>query len=542
MKKALRLSALSLTVLLFFSANGQAQPGLEKIKLQLRWHHQFQFAGYYAAKHQGYYQQAGFDVDIIAGSPERQPVTELLKGNVDFAEGNSEVLHARLTGKPIIALAAIYQRSPSILLTKQSSSIRTVDDLKNKTVMLVDGRDSHDVDLLAMLHAAQTPIDDINIISSSYQINDLYNNHVDAFNSYLSNEPFYLEERGIKYNALKPSDYGIDFYSDILFTSEAMAKKHPDKVNRFMAASLKGWQYALNRPEEIIQIIKNDYQSEKSFNHLRFEANTVRELIMPELISIGHIHPRRLQHMAEVFQQLGMVEDTKKLNGFIFHPTSWQDRAIKFLPYIGGIILLMAIAICIQAYTKKRLLHEIERRRAAENKLKQLALTDHLTELHNTRSFHQLISAETKRSERSKHPFSLITLDIDFFKGINDQYGHHVGDEVLCHLTTTVASNLRESDMFARVGGEEFVIILPNTREQQAVELAERARKKIEDNPYQFDEIHIRLTASFGVTEWRLFDNTNDTMERADQALYQAKRNGRNQVQLYVDLPAASKA
>ncbi|WP_019528355.1 GGDEF domain-containing protein [Dasania marina] len=532
MKKATLYCAYIASFLLLCS-HSLANLPLEKIRMQLRWHHQFQFAGYYAAKQQGYYQQAGFDVEIIAGDKNHQPITELLKGQVDFAEGNSEVLLARLQGKPLIALAAIFQRSPSILLSRQDSGISTVNDLNHKTVMLVDGVNSQDADLLAMLYAAKGSLDDINIIPSSYDISDLYQKKVDAFNGYISNEPFYLEERGIAYHMLRPSDYGIDFYSDILFTSKKMVAQHPYKVSRFVDATLQGWQYALDHPEEIIQLLKQQYQSAKSLNHLRYEANAVRELIIPELISIGHMHPRRFQHMANIFQELGMVENTEQLSGFIYKPITWQERFSSWWPYLAGIIIIMIAAILIQAYTNKRLEKEIDRRKRAEHELKKLALTDHLTKLHNPRSFHQLITAEIKRARRSKRAFSLIAIDIDFFKAVNDQYGHHIGDEVLQHLAKVLCTDLRASDMCTRVGGEEFIIILPETHEHQALELAERTRLTIEKSPFIKGEIYIPLTVSFGVTEWRLPDEVTDTMERADQALYQAKHKGRNCVQAY---------
>ncbi|MCR8922409.1 GGDEF domain-containing protein [Dasania sp. GY-MA-18] len=532
MKKA-KLYCYYLVSFLLLSNLSLANLPLEKIRMQLRWHHQFQFAGYYAAKQQGYYRQAGFDVEIIAGNKNRQPVAELLNGRADFAEGNSEVLLARLKGQPLVALAAIYQRSPSILITRKDSQINSTEDLINKTVMLVDGVDSQDADLLAMLYASHSSLENINIIPSSYNIADLYQGKVHAFNAYISNEPFYLEERGIAYTALKPEDYGIDFYSDILFTSQAMAKNNPDKVQRFVNATLKGWQYALDYPEEIIQLLKQQYQSPKSLNHLRYEANMVRKLIIPELISIGHIHPGRLERMATTFQDLGMIDNTAALSGFVFNPSTWQDRLFGWWPYFVAILASLIAALLVQAYTNKRLSGEIERRKKAEQELKKLALTDHLTKLHNPRSFHQLLSAELKRSQRNQSSFSLIAIDIDFFKAVNDQYGHHIGDEVLQHVAQILCTNLRESDMCNRVGGEEFIIILPDTPEQRALELAERSRLAIEKSPFIKGEIYIGLTMSFGVTQWQPKDEINDTLERADQALYYAKRHGRNRVQLF---------
>ncbi len=134
---------------------------LEKVRMQLRWHHQYQFAGYYAAKYKGYYEQAGFDVEIVAGGPDIQPVPELLAGRADFAEGNSEVLINRLNGKPLVALAAIFQHSPSVLITMADSNITKAEQLKNKRVMLAGNND--DADLIAMFRAAGLKENQINI-------------------------------------------------------------------------------------------------------------------------------------------------------------------------------------------------------------------------------------------------------------------------------------------------------------------------------------------------------------------------------------------
>ena len=201
---------------------------LQKIDFQLRWHHQFQFAGYYAAVEKGFYRAEGLDVRIHEAGPGITPVEELLSGRVQYAESNSEILYARLEGKPVVALAAIFQHSPSVLLARKELGINTPHDLIGKKIMLMNART--DADFHAMFLREGIHPDAIDIIPSSYDFSDLLSGKVAAFNSYLTNETFLMKQQGIDYTVINPSTYGIDFYSDILFTSEKELKNHPERV------------------------------------------------------------------------------------------------------------------------------------------------------------------------------------------------------------------------------------------------------------------------------------------------------------------------
>ena len=173
-------------------AHAQEQDNLEPIVMQIRWLHQFQFAGYYAAVHKGYYEERGLDVTIVAGSPTRKPVDEVLAGRAQYGEANSELLYHYLDGEPLVALAAIFQHSPSVLLTKKDSGIKTPQDVIGKKVMMVGG--TEDVDFLAMLANEGVNTDLVDIIPSSYNIQDLVDGKTDVFNAYLTNEHFFLLE------------------------------------------------------------------------------------------------------------------------------------------------------------------------------------------------------------------------------------------------------------------------------------------------------------------------------------------------------------
>jgi len=312
----------------------------EPIHLQLRWHHQFQFAGYYAALEKGYYKEVGLDVIIHEGTSEKKPVQEVLQGRAQYGEANSELLLERLRGAPLVALAAIYQHSPSVLIARKDTGISSPDDLSGKKIMLMD--QAVDADFVAMFNNEGIDISRLHIIPSSYEISDLVNGKVDAFNSYLSNEPYFLKQQGIEFTVLNPRNYGVDFYSDILFTTEDELKYHPERVKAFRQASLEGWYYAMDHPQEIIDLLLNKYKVDKSREHLEFEADAIRSLIIPDVIDLGHMNPWRWRHMAETFIKAGMVGDDKLLQGFSYDPDPKVDQE-KLLRYIKIAVIIMLI-------------------------------------------------------------------------------------------------------------------------------------------------------------------------------------------------------
>ncbi len=352
-----RQLCLCLTLALFTlgPAPVAARPSQDPVvTVQLRWHHQFQFAGYYAALEKGFYKEEGLNVQLRAGEPDRQPVAEVLSGRAQYAEGNSEILYQRLLGKPLIALAAIFQHSPSVLIALEKSGIRSAHDLIGKKVMLANKNE--DADFLTMLLNEGISLSQVDIVPSSYQIEDLISGKVDAFNSYMTNEPYFLKQNNIPYNIIDPLTYRVDFYSDVLFTSEQELGEHPQRVEAMLRATLKGWRYAMDHPDEIIELLKTKYQVNKSREHLRYEAEEMRKLIVPNLVEIGHMNPGRWQHMANSFVKSGLVPNQKNFDGFLYSniPHRVPDWVIP--------ALIIAFVIIIVTNSVALYLHQINRR------------------------------------------------------------------------------------------------------------------------------------------------------------------------------------
>jgi diguanylate cyclase (GGDEF)-like protein len=165
-------------------------------------------------------------------------------------------------------------------------------------------------------------------------------------------------------------------------------------------------------------------------------------------------------------------------------------------------------------------------------KVKACADRDSLTHVANRRKFDIRLREEMKRHQRHQDELSLLMLDLDYFKAINDTYGHQAGDIALRKVGKILCDTLRESDFPARYGGEEFVVILPQTREEQAWMLAERLRKAIEKTSFRFGKKNFRVTASIGIASLMpgTLEPPEALLQKADEALYRAKANGRNMV------------
>ena len=219
-----------------------------------------------------------------------------------------------------------------------------------------------------------------------------------------------------------------------------------------------------------------------------------------------------------------------------FDITDVQERLASNRYGIWGLSLavsLVLLAIIFSFVRKvKKLLDE------AHERIQKMAVTDELTRLHNRRYFMKRFEDEFIRSKRYSHPLSCIMLDIDFFKRVNDDYGHQAGDHVLQSLARLMEAQGRNTDVLARYGGEEFIILLPETELEGAVQVAERLRATVEAVSITLDDGRVlQVTVSLGACSLSgellaTIDDIHGLIKMADEALYQAKENGRNRVEM----------
>lgn len=288
----------------------------EKVVLQLKWFHQFQFAGYYAAKEKGFFDEVGLDVEIKERDLKFNNVQEVIDGKAQYGIADSVLMLYKAKQEPVVLLSPIFQHSPSILLVLKDEKKETIYDLNIKDVLFYPN-DTDGFTLLALFKQLNiTP----NLIrqreKGDYQ--KLIDRRVDAMPAYLSNEPFYLKEQGVEFNIINPAHYGFDLYGDMLFTNFDEAINHPQRVKKFKSAVLKGWAYALDHQEEIVQLIHNKYNSSKSIEHLRYEAKVIEQMVAKEGTALGTLDKGRIQYILDLYQEYGLLQENSDTSNFIF--------------------------------------------------------------------------------------------------------------------------------------------------------------------------------------------------------------------------------
>jgi len=746
----------------------------ERVSLQLQWKHQFQFAGYYIAKEKGFYKDVGLKVEIKEFDFSIDTANEIKQNRATYGIGRSSLMIDEASVLDIVLLSAIFQSSPAVILATKSSNIKNINDFKNKRIMVTSDA-SNSVSIQAMINKQNINIDKMIKQKHSFNIDDLINNKTDLMLSYISNEPFVLEERGIEYTIFDPKDYGFDFYSDILFTSKNEINNHRQRAKNFNDASLKGWEYAFLNIEETVDIIFNKYNTQnKSKESLIFEAKKLKELAYYKTDKLGTIDIHKAQRIYDIYNVMGLTRNNIDINELIYKFDSTDDLQltrdeekyiknnkiirmcnnavlapiefanngdyddmrgisidilklienefdIKFIniktenwtqsqeylkdkrcyilpsaiksistskyanfttPYletksaiftkkdsayyvsfddvsdrsislvknsgvseylltkypklkimevdsaqkamksvengkvyfttelsevgieilreyaldsihIAGyvdniykiriavrnddilllnilnkyistitdkqhkqiytkwvkplikekvidhtlvwqIILVSILIILIILYWYLKTLKINKKLLETEKKLKLLASTDSMTKLYNRRFFLSTSEHTLELSKRNKSSTSVIILDIDDFKKVNDTYGHKVGDDVIVTLASLLTKYTRRSDMVCRWGGEEFTILLPETNLKGALNIAEKIRHETEKLYINtFSDKKLKFTVSIGVS---LIDKQGDltienSIHRADEALYEAKHNGKNRVE-----------
>ena len=206
------------------------------------------------------------------------------------------------------------------------------------------------------------------------------------------------------------------------------------------------------------------------------------------------------------------------------HVTYQEGYSIKqLLP----IIFISLFIIVLLIYWNRLLKKEINERKKIEEDLQKLSIMDSLTEIFNRYKIDTTLKQQIAYSKRYNTPLSIIFFDIDHFKNINDNFGHNIGDHVLKELTSLIKKHLRKYDIFGRWGGEEFVIILPNTSLTKGIKVAQKLKSVIENHKFKYIN---HLTCSFGVTELKESDTQNSFFQRVDKLMYKAKQMGRNKI------------
>ena len=229
---------------------------------------------------------------------------------------------------------------------------------------------------------------------------------------------------------------------------------------------------------------------------------------------------------------LTAIEVAAIVGCFMFFAYEPALKTLLSMRYWGE-IMAMSSPMILVAYITTMLSADI---RFAVDKIKQVSDTDELTGLYNMRAFSTMLQRSFKQAVRYGHPLSVVMIDSDNLKQVNDAHGHDAGNRLLQHLVRCIREQLRGSDVMARFGGDEFILLLPETNNKGALEMSERIRKAVELSRFNVREGDTNVTASLGVASYPEDGGNLDViLEKADKAMYRAKQKGRNRVVSYLE-------
>ena len=365
-----RMSLNLALILLCFGQQALAVQTLQPVCLQLLWKHQFQFAGYYAAQEKGFYREVGLNVTFREANPDEDSVEDVLKGESEFGVGSSDLLLYRARGRPVIVLGVIFQHSPLALVALKSSGIDNIHQIVGKRVMI----EPHSAELFAYLKREGIPAAQANIqfFPHTFGVDELLAGKVNAMSAYTTDEPYALEKIGLQYSLFSPRSAGIDFYGDNFFTSENYLQEHPKIVAAFREATLRGWEYAMAHPDEMADLIIAHFGNRKSKAQLLFEYEQMVPLLRPDLVAIGYMYPGRWQHIANVYDELHMLQKDFPVKDFLYYPDAlyipiwiyWSVGGVLGFSLFAGVVTIYIVDI------NRQLSREIAQRKQTELSLK----------------------------------------------------------------------------------------------------------------------------------------------------------------------------
>ena len=362
-----------LAFILFFSSFVFAKDkNLEKVSLQLHWKYQFEFAGFIAAKEKGFYKDVGLDVELKEYNFGDNIIEKVLNKDSNYGIYNSNILIEYLNKKPLELISSYFKRSALVLITKPH--IKYPKDLIGKNIMAA-GVDDFNLNFNYILSMEKIDLKDLNLIPHTFDVKDFQNENIDAMTAFISDQPYKLDKLGIKYNIIDPSNYGIFNLQLELFTSKDESISNRKRTEMFKIASLKGWSYALQNEEEIIDLILEKYNTQgltKDF--LQNEASYTKRLILPKMYDVGSIDEMYLYRQIDLFNNhsLNSIYEKKDIvDNFLFQTQDQIDeknkqKLLNFATNSIPIFLLVLIVIfyrqtLLNKYNKK-LQNEVEKK------------------------------------------------------------------------------------------------------------------------------------------------------------------------------------
>ena len=309
---------IALPLLLGTSGSWAQEMMAHRVVVQLQWRHQFEFAGHYAAIHQGFYAQRGLQVELREYHEGMDVVEEVLSGRADYGLFNSGIVRARLEGRPVVLLANYFRRMPLVILARPP--LRRIADLRGKRLMIAAKDFRSPLIKLAFETEGLRLGKEVEVVSHSFDVGPFLRGEVDAMSAFVSNEPFFLEQMGSAFQVIDLWPYMRSLGDCYLFTREDQVARDPRRVRDFVEATHAGWRYALDHKEEIIDLILERYSRHKSREALRYEAEKTHDMILPLPLPIGELYAPLIEDVAQLISNQEGLVDQGQMKGFLFDP------------------------------------------------------------------------------------------------------------------------------------------------------------------------------------------------------------------------------
>jgi PAS domain S-box-containing protein len=341
----------------------------EKVAIQLKWVHQFQFAGFYAAQDQGYYRDAGLDVTLLEARPGTDPLQSVMQGHAQYGVGNTTLLLARAIGQPVVVLASIFQHSGAGLLRRLEAGGKPR-DWPGTRLMIAPNNE----ELTVFLKAQGVRMESLLLVPHSYNFDDLLQGRVDAMSVYATKAPYALDRLNFPYELLSPRSHGMDFYGDVLYTSESELREHPARALALREATLRGWVYAMQHPGEIADLIRARYPERHSREDLMAEAHSMAPLLELPLIEVGYSNPQRWRAIARAYSEQGMLPANFSIDGFLYQPPDGNPLLRYGGALIGTLLLLVSLWFAWRLRLQGRALRQAKAELDSSERMARFAL------------------------------------------------------------------------------------------------------------------------------------------------------------------------
>ena len=479
----------------------------EDVSIHLKWYHKFQFAGYYAAQLQGYFEDEGYNVKLIEGGPDRGHLHSLLNGKSHYAVLGGEALNALAVDSPIVIVASIFQHAPEVLLTLKSNNVQHISELRGKTLMLAPPSISGNIQ--AMLADNNLMSGDYNNASYDGEINKLIDGSVFAMYGYISNEPYQLKQLGYEVNIFRPQDSNINFYGDNLATTQSELENNPKRVAAIRRAVIRGWTYALKNSDEIINhILERPTRNPKPFDreHQQDEAIKSMELIAADSFPIGHSSPVRWAAMFDIYNQVNKTQAVFKESS-IYNEFQQDHRWIQYFLILAALALVLITALYLWNRALKSRLD-----RAIQG-LEKSIFEDNLTGMKNRSSL--ILFIEECRIKQKNDEY-LAILDICDLQKINKEKGFHKADQIIRNIAQgLIKHKIKTSKIYSLYAGKFALVSKANKYEIFENNINTLIEKIVKEN----DSIAIRS----GAVKLDLSLDNSSLTTRAELALRHAK-------------------